>query len=64
MIVVMKVGSPEAEINRINEELAERGLTPEKIVGKHKVVVGLVGDTVDLDPLQIQEISPWIEQVL
>jgi len=64
MIVVMKVGSPEAEINRINQELAERGLTPEKIVGKHKVVVGLVGDTVDLDPLQIQEISPWIEQVL
>ena len=64
MIVVMKVGSPEAEINRINQELAERGLTPEKIVGKHNVVVGLVGDTVDLDPLQIQEISPWIEQVL
>jgi 3-deoxy-7-phosphoheptulonate synthase len=27
-------------------------------------VIGLVGDTADLDPLQIQEISPWIEQVL
>ncbi|NEO00394.1 MAG: 3-deoxy-7-phosphoheptulonate synthase, partial [Moorea sp. SIO3I7] len=40
------------------------GLTPEKIVGKHKVVLGLVGDTAALDPLQIQEISPWIEQVL
>jgi 3-deoxy-7-phosphoheptulonate synthase len=64
MIVVMKVGSPEAEIDRINEELTQWGLSPEKIVGKHKVVVGLVGDTVDLDPLQIQEISPWIEQVL
>jgi 3-deoxy-7-phosphoheptulonate synthase len=64
MIVVMKVGSPEAEIDRINEELTEWGLSPEKIVGKHKVVVGLVGDTVDLDPLQIQEVSPWIEQVL
>lgn len=64
MIVVMKVGSPEAEINRINEELITWGLTPEKIVGKHKVVIGLVGETVDLDPLQIQEVSPWIEQVL
>ncbi len=64
MIVVMKVGSPEAEINRISEELRTWGLTPEKIVGKHKVVIGLVGDTADLDPLQIQEISPWIEQVL
>jgi 3-deoxy-7-phosphoheptulonate synthase len=27
-------------------------------------VLGLVGETVDLDPLQIQEVSPWIEQVL
>ena len=64
MIVVMKIGSPEAEINRIDEELRTWGLSPEKIVGKHKVVIGLVGDTIDLDPLQIQEISPWIEQVL
>lgn len=64
MIVVMKIGSPEAEINRVSEELATWGLTPEKIVGKHKVVIGLVGETADLDPLQIQEVSPWIEQVL
>ena len=64
MIVVMKVGSPEAEINRVSNELTTWGLSPEKIVGKHKVVIGLVGDTVDLDPLQIQEVSPWIEQVL
>ncbi len=65
MIVVMKVGSPEAEINRITEELTTTwGLSPEKIVGKHKVVIGLVGETADLDPLQIQEFSPWIEQVL
>jgi len=64
MIVVMKVGSPEVELSRISQELKGWGLTPEKIVGKHKVVLGLVGDTVDLEPLQIQEISPWIEQVL
>ncbi|MFH7025502.1 MAG: 3-deoxy-7-phosphoheptulonate synthase [Heteroscytonema crispum UTEX LB 1556] len=64
MIVVMKVGSPEAEVTRISEELSSWGLSPEKIVGKHKVVIGLVGETVDLDPLQIQEVSPWIEQVL
>lgn len=64
MIVVMKVGSPEAEISRVSQELSEWGLTPEKIVGKHKVVLGLVGETADLDPLQIQEVSPWIEEVL
>lgn len=64
MIVVMKVGSPEAEITRISQEFADWGLTPEKIVGQHKVVIGLVGETASLDPLQIQETSPWIEQVL
>ncbi|NEO36877.1 MAG: 3-deoxy-7-phosphoheptulonate synthase [Moorea sp. SIOASIH] len=64
MIVVMKVGSPEVEVTRLSQELSQWGLTPEKIVGKHKVVLGLVGDTAALDPLQIQEISPWIEQVL
>lgn len=64
MIVVMKVNSPEAEVERISQEFTEWGLTPEKIVGKHKVVIGLVGETADLDPLQIQEISPWIESVL
>ncbi|NEP51532.1 MAG: 3-deoxy-7-phosphoheptulonate synthase [Moorea sp. SIO3C2] len=64
MIVVMKVGSPEVEVTRLSQELSQWGLTPEKIVGKHKVVLGLVGETAALDPLQIQEISPWIEQVL
>ncbi|MBR8831527.1 MAG: Phospho-2-dehydro-3-deoxyheptonate aldolase [Chroococcopsis gigantea SAG 12.99] len=64
MIVVMKVGTPEQEIERVNAEFTSWELTPEKIVGKHKVVIGLVGETADLDPLQIQEVSPWIETVL
>lgn len=64
MIVVMKVGSPELEIERVSQEFQEWGLQPEKIVGKHKVVLGLVGETAGLDPLQLQEISPWIEDVL
>jgi 3-deoxy-7-phosphoheptulonate synthase len=64
MIVVMKSGTPEDEVSRIGDELSTWGLTPEKIVGKHKVVIGLVGDTVSLNPEQIQEISPWIESVL
>lgn len=64
MIIVMKSGAPEVEVSRINQEMITWGFTPEKIVGQHKVVVGLVGDTADLDPLQIQEVSPWIEKVL
>ncbi|MEM8639338.1 MAG: 3-deoxy-7-phosphoheptulonate synthase [Cyanobacteria bacterium P01_G01_bin.54] len=64
MIVVMRVGSPEAEVSRLCEEFSGWGLTPEKIVGKHKVVIGLVGETVDLQEEHIRECSPWIEAVL
>ncbi len=64
MIVVMKVGSPESEITRISEECKNLRLTPEKIVGARKVVIGLVGDTAAYSKEQIQEISPWIERVL
>ena len=64
MIVVMKIGTPEAEVSRLSAEFEAWGLSPEKIVGKHKTVLGLVGDTVDLDALQLQEMSSWIEQVL
>jgi 3-deoxy-7-phosphoheptulonate synthase len=64
MIVVIKSGTPDVEIARLCEEFSSWGLTPEKSVGKHKVVIGLVGNTAQLDPLQVQEASPWIDQVL
>lgn len=64
MIVVMKSGTPDVEISRVSDELGTWGLSPEKIVGKHKVVIGLVGETAELNIEQIQEISPWIELVL
>jgi 3-deoxy-7-phosphoheptulonate synthase len=64
MIVVMKVGTPEAEIDRLSGELKELNLTPEKIVGTHKVVIGLVGETAQFNIELIQELSPWIESVL
>ncbi|MFN5610509.1 MAG: 3-deoxy-7-phosphoheptulonate synthase, partial [Pseudanabaena sp.] len=48
MIVVTKIGTPAEEVGRICEELSSWGLSPEKIVGKHKVVLGLVGETANL----------------
>ncbi len=64
MIVVTKIGTPAAEIARICDELSGWGLSPEKIVGKHKVVLGLVGETASLDCHRIEELSDWIETVL
>ncbi len=64
MIIVLKPGTPQAEITRISQEVDKLGLIPEKSVGKHKVVIGLVGDTAEFDPLNIQEISPFIDRVI
>ena len=64
MIIVLKSGAPEAEIQRIEQDMKARGLTPEKIVGEHKVVIGLVGETATLDPDHLRDFSPWIEKVL
>jgi len=64
MIVVMKAGTAAAEIARVCAELESWGLAPEKIVGQHKVVVGLVGDTAALEPTRIEELSEAIETVL
>ncbi len=58
MIIVMKAGTPEAEIDRLDEDLRSTwGLIPEKIVGRYKVVMGLVGETAELEPLQLREMS-------
>lgn len=64
MIIVMKPGSPSAEIERVSKELRNWDITPEECVGNHKVVIGLIGDTAEIDPKQIQNLSHCIEQVL
>ena len=65
MIIVLNKSTPKEEINRINQELSNTwGVKLEKIVGRRKTVLGMIGETTTLDPLQIQETSPWIEQVL
>lgn len=64
MIIVMRNESPTEEIKRVSEELQSLNIIPEKSVGKHKTIIGLVGDTEEIDPKQIQNLSPFIEQVL
>jgi 3-deoxy-7-phosphoheptulonate synthase len=65
MLVVLKSGIPAVEIDHITEEIRSfLDVTIEKSVGKHKIVLGIIGDTATVDPYHIQKISPWIEQVL
>jgi len=64
MIIVMKSGTPAAEIERISEEIRRWNITPEKCAGQHKMVIGLIGDTSEIDQRQIQNLSSFIDQVL
>ncbi|MBR8838435.1 MAG: 3-deoxy-7-phosphoheptulonate synthase [Stigonema ocellatum SAG 48.90 = DSM 106950] len=64
MIVVMKSGTPVIEIERLSQEILRWNIIPEKCVGVHKTVIGLVGDTTALNPQEIQKLSPFIEQVM
>lgn len=64
MIVIIKPGTPETEIEKISQVLSSSEITTEKIVGEYQVVMGLIGDTAELDPIQVQQISPFIQQVL
>ncbi|MFN6569999.1 3-deoxy-7-phosphoheptulonate synthase [Dendronalium sp. ChiSLP03b] len=65
MIIVLKSGTPADEITRICEGLRDTwGVTVEKSIGEHKVILGMIGDTSTIDRMLIQEFSPWIEQVL
>ncbi len=64
MIIVMKSGTPTEEISRICDEMQRWGLSAETIIGSSKSIIGLVGETRELDPDQVKEVSPWIEQVM
>jgi 3-deoxy-7-phosphoheptulonate synthase len=64
MIIVMQTDTPTTEIERISQELKRWNVIPETTVGKHKCIIGLVGDTAALNPQQIQQLSPLIEQVI
>ena len=64
MIIVMSSDTPTAEIKRVSDEISSSNIKTQISVGKHRLVIGLVGDTVEIDPLKIQTLSPFIEQVL
>ena len=64
MIVVMKTDTPASEIQKITQELRGLNVMPEKIMGKHNIVIGLIGDTATINIGRIQQLSPFIERVM
>ncbi|HEY9768887.1 MAG TPA: 3-deoxy-7-phosphoheptulonate synthase [Coleofasciculaceae cyanobacterium] len=65
MIVIIKKRTPATEIKRITQELdCWKNINTEEIVGQSETVIALLGDTVKINPDQIKQISPCIEEVL
>lgn len=64
MIVILKLNTPDHEIQRVSQEMVNLKLEIEKIVGHQKIILGLIGETSTLDLRQIQQVSPFIEEVI
>lgn len=65
MIIILKTDTNEIEVARISLELSSTwNVEVEKITGQNNIVLGMVGETSDLDPRRIQNMSDRIEGVL
>ena len=63
MIIVLKVGYTEAELNEILEFLQVRGLKVNVSHGKQMCVIGVIGDVTIIDPDEILAYS-YVEKVM
>ena len=63
MIIVMKQNAPLTEIERLEDELREKGFQVDRSRGSSKVVLGLVGDTTSLDERDFLS-NEWVDKVI
>ncbi|MBQ4100305.1 MAG: 3-deoxy-7-phosphoheptulonate synthase, partial [Oscillospiraceae bacterium] len=54
MIVILKRGTPETEVNNLAEYIKEQGVSVSTVVGTDIIILGLVGDTSKIDPSRIE----------
>jgi 3-deoxy-7-phosphoheptulonate synthase len=65
MIVILKANIPEIEIVRISLEISRMAdVKVERSVGQQNIILGMIGDTLNIDAHQVQNASPWIEKVI
>lgn len=63
MIVVLKKGSGEAQIQAVSDQVAEWGLTPHVSQGAERTVIGLIGDETKVNAPAL-EMMPGVEKVM
>lgn len=54
MIVVLKKGTEQKDIDKLTDMLERQGVTVNPVVGSDIIILGLVGDTSKIDPTQIE----------
>ncbi|WP_425800382.1 3-deoxy-7-phosphoheptulonate synthase [Desulfitobacterium sp. Sab5] len=63
MIIVLKHGASEAEIQEINDRLIQEGFKIHLSEGVEKTIIGAVGDRSRLEGLDLEAL-PWVEKVV
>src|SRR5262245_66621680 len=63
MIIVLKPGSTQPEIDHVLDRIKELGLKAHLSQGEHRTIIGVIGDETKLVPEPLQAI-PGVEQVL
>ena len=64
MIIVMKAGAHEEEVEHVREQIRKMGYVDHPIFGKKRVVIGAIGDERSKARLQILESYPGVESVV
>jgi 3-deoxy-7-phosphoheptulonate synthase len=63
MIIVLRAGATQPEIDHVLERIKELGLKAHLSQGEHRTIIGVIGDEMKLQPQPLQAI-PGVEQVL
>ncbi|MGG7178054.1 3-deoxy-7-phosphoheptulonate synthase [Clostridium paraputrificum] len=63
MIVILKANTEKREIQNLTEELQKKGVEVNPVIGKDLIILGLVGDTSNIDATQI-EANRNVEKVM
>lgn len=63
MIIVLRAGATQPEIDHVLERIKELGLKAHLSQGEHRTIIGVIGDETKLQPQPLQAI-PGVEQVL
>lgn len=63
MVIVLKPGTSEENIKRIEDMVRIKGLEVHKVQGKKITIIGCIGDTVKLDPM-LFEVDSCVDKVI